>query len=322
MGKTMKASGIMFELDQFLRSNADRVTARELVFDVYDRLQELYKKWNHEALARNYGRLARRVAEESGNRKLLACHAITEAGMDLYRDPPNARKNATWSHALCTTHGAFRLKVYTRLSTYVTQALADPTPTTWRAILPKAKRVVRDAAMNNLSDSLMRAHLLVATLMYLSDPGDLRVIARAENHVRAGIDSCVKFGNGLYSWLLYNLSGVLRDARSAEKEEVWEQFGAARRDLDLQSLFFVGRKDCTYPSVFVISNIVRFRAFYDHLDALEILGCITDYDSERSQDTRENALRLVCSKTRLFFRPRRRPTCFVDPKHQYWLPIL
>jgi len=323
MGKTMRASGIMFELDQFLRTSGPGTAAPpELVFDLYDRLQELHKKWNHNALARSYGRMARKVADESGNQQLLGCHAITEAGMDLYRDPVEAQRKAKWSFDECRAHGAFRLKVYTQLSIYVADALVDPTQETWQAILPKAKRLLRDAALQNLSDSLMRAQLLVATLTYLTRPDDLRAIASAEKYAHEGIDSCANFGKGLYSWLLYNLLGVLRDARRGEKEEVWELFNSAFRELDQQGLLFVGRRDCTYPTVFVISNIVAYRANFDRVDAVSILGRVTDYESDRTKDSRDAALQLVLSKRRLFFRQPRRLTCLTDPKHGYWLPIL
>ncbi|HET7436897.1 MAG TPA: AAA family ATPase [Thermoanaerobaculia bacterium] len=322
MGKTMRSSGIMLELDQLLRSTGAGAAAPELVFDLYDRLQEVFKKWNHAALARCYGALAREVVDRSGNPHLRACHAITESGMALYRDPEEARRTARWSFCECRKHGAYRLKVYTRLSMYVAEAVADPTPRTWEKILWKAKRLWQTAALKNLSDSLMRVQLLVATLTYLTRPDDLRAIASAEEYARAGIDSCANFGKGLYSWLLYNLLAVLADARRGEKEEVWERFNSARRELDAQGLLFVGRKDCTYPTVFVISNIAFFRAYFDREDALRILGQVTDYESDRTKEARETALRLVRSKSRLFFRAPRGLTCLADPKHGYWLPLL
>jgi len=241
--------------------------------------------------------------------------------MEIYRNPRMARRNATWAHCLCKKHGAFRLKLYTRLSTYVTHALVDRNQTTWRAILPKAKQLLRDAALNNLSDSLMRAQLLVATLTYLTRPGDPVAVATAEKYVRAGIDSCAKFGNGLYIWLLYSLAGVLSDVRRADRQDVLDLFYSAFRELDQQALLFVGRKDCTYPSVFVISNILMYQADYDRVNALDILARVTDYDSERTIEGREAALLLV-SKKRLFFEPTKRPVCLSDPNNRYWLPIL
>lgn len=96
----------------------------------------------------------------------------------------------------------------------------------------------------------MRVQLFVATLTYLTRPDDLRAIETAEKYVRDGLDSCAIFGKGLFSWLLYNLAGVLADARRGDKEEVWEFFNSALRDLDQQGLLFVGRKDFTYPTMF------------------------------------------------------------------------
>jgi len=114
---------------------------------------------------------------------------------------------------------------------------------------------------------------------------------------------------------------VLSDVRRADRQDVLDLFYSAFRELDQQALLFVGRKDCTYPSVFVISNILMYQADYDRVNALDILARVTDYDSERTIEGREAALLLV-SKKRLFFEPTKRPVCLSDPNNRYWLPIL
>ncbi|HJQ40853.1 MAG TPA: AAA family ATPase [Thermoanaerobaculia bacterium] len=320
MGRTRQALGLMLELDQRIRTEPLLATRHELAFDLYDRLQEAYKKFNHLDVAASYGQLARGVADASANLQLLACHAITEVGMHLYRDPARARASAEHAHELCVQYGAYRLKIYTRLSILIATALEASSPAALAALLPEAREILRVALLENLSDSLMRSQLFVATLTYLLEPRDAAALDEAEQHVNDGISHCAKFGNGLFEWLLYNLAAVLKEARGAKPQVVARLFATAMRGLDRQALLFVGRRDFTYPSLFVISNALRFwsfneREFHARLDA------ITDYDTDRTLETRRAAMATIKSE-RLFFAPTRPFRCLEDPVGQYWLPLL
>jgi type II secretory pathway predicted ATPase ExeA len=326
MGRTTQSSGIMLELDQLVRTNAYLAARPELVFDLYDRLQELYKKLNHATVAASFGQMARRVAESCTNEtlagKLLACHSITEVGMHIYRDPRRARETAAWAYDVCVQYGAARFEPYMRLSKYVSRALADRRQATWRAILPDATALLREVAVLGFPDSLMRAQLFVATLTFLTRPDDDAAIDAAEKHVQAGINNCAKFGNGLFIWLFYNLAAVLCDTRRAKRQTVSDLFNSAIRELERQSLLFVGRRDICYPSVFVISNALMFRSSIDREDALALLERVSDYDTDGTIEHRREALRLVRGRTRLFFEPSHTFNCLFESKLRYWLPIL
>jgi len=140
--------------------------------------------------------------------------------------------------------------------------------------------------------------------------------------VRAGIDNCARYGNGLFIWLFYNLAAVLCDVRRAKRQAVSELFNSAIRELDRQSLLFVGRRDICYPSVFVISNALMFRSSIDREDALALLARVRDYDSDGTLESRRAALRLVRGPTRLFFTPSHAFSCLSERKLRYWLPVL
>ena len=323
MGATDRAFGLMVELDQKTRLESPQAQAPELLFDLYDRLQEVYKKRNHYVVAEAYATLARSVAEKSGNPKLLACHAITEVGMEVYRDPRGARERARTANQLCREYGAHRLDVYTGLSILVSRSLATRSAKTRSRIREKATSVLSDAAYHNLSDSLMRAQLLVATLTYLGDANDPNSIGRADSLAAAGIDSSLRFGNGLFLWLHYNLRGVIAQARGARSEDVAGFFNAAIRELHAQSLLFVGRLDFTYPSLFVVSNAVRYwLTIRGEREAEEVLKRVTSYDIDfASHEAIREAFRCI-RRRRLFFTPRSKFRCFTDPVNRYWLPVL
>jgi hypothetical protein len=320
MGRTRQALGVMLELDQRVRTEPLLAARHELTFDLYDRLQEAYKKFNHFDVAASYGQLAQGVADASEKLQLRACQAITEVGMHLYRDPARARASAERAHEHCVQYGAYRLKIYTRLSILITSALETPTPAAFASILPEARDILRVALVENLSDSLMRSQLFIATLTYLLAPRDTAALDEAEQHVNAGISNCAKFGNGLFEWLLYNLAAVLKEARGAKPQVVANLFATAMHGLDRQALLFVGRRDFTYPSLFVISNALRFWSFNEREFHARLDG-VTDYETERTLETRRQAMNSI-KVDRLFFAPDRTFHCLEDPIGPYWLPIL
>lgn len=320
MGHTRQALGQMLELEQRVRTEPLLAEQHELVFDLYDRMHELYKKYNHFEVAASYSRQAREVADASRNRKLLACHAITEVGTHLYRDAALALERATWAHELCCAHGAYRLRVYTRLSKLVASALTMPKKAALAKLLPDIRSILQEAMLKNLSDSLMRSQLFLATLTYLLAPSDASALDEAEQHIKAGINNCAKFGNGLFEWLFYNLSAVIKHARREKPRVVADLFMTAIDRLDHQALLFVGRHDFTYPNVFVISNALQFWSFSER-DARDLLDRVTDYDTEPTIETWRAASNLL-KKKRLFFQPPVSFACLSDPVHNYWLPIL
>jgi hypothetical protein len=329
VGRTFSSWKIMQELEAETRLRHDlESTNPELVFDLFDRLQELYKKWNHYSLSAIYGKLAQRVADKTDNNNLRACSAITFVGMDLYTNPDAAYQAAKRADALATQHGgAYRLGVYTGLSLRVLEALQQRKDSVaLAAIRSEARGIVEKAATKNLPDSLMRAQLLLATLTYCLAPEDRRSRELAKQYVDAGLNASFKYGNGLFVWLLFNLRAVISMAEGGRGGEVDSYFNSAIESLSRQSLFFLGNLDMCYPNIFVLSNIVRHKfAEFGEREACAIIRKLESYESydkvslASGTDVLEKTLRngilfKNCKKERY--------ASFIDPLSGYMLPVI
>jgi hypothetical protein len=325
VGRTHAAWRIMLELEAETRLRPDLGAQPELLFDLYDRLHELYKKWNHYALAKTYGKLAEHVATEYNNNKLRACGAITCVGMDLYTNPEKAYKSAEKAYCLSRKYGAYRLGVYTGLSLRLIQALLlrDNTSAV-SSLKQRIRKIVEKAATKNLPDSLMRSQLLLATLTYYSEPEDRRTRALAKQYVDAGLNASFKYGNGLFLWLLFNLRAIIAMAEGGRGDDVAAAFNSAMGSLRRQSLLFLGNLDVCYPNIFVISNYIRHRfSEFGETEAYSVIRYIESYSSHdlASPIKEADTLRQLL-KSGVIFKPKNKYAVFIDPLSGYLLPVL
>ncbi len=325
MGRTLQAQRIMLELELSSISDLKAKTNLDLTFDLFDRLQELYRKYNHYSLSCECGRIARSVAEQTSNGKMLTCHMITQAGTHYYRDIGRAQVEADQAALLAGQFGAHRLKVYTELTRHILAAMRDHRdPRCLERAHSEIQTIAFQAARENLSDSLMRAQLAVATLTVLLRP-DEEGLNIATDCVNAGIDNCLRFGNGLYIWLLYNLKAIIAlQRRHIVYDDVLKSFRTALEHLRRQGFLFLGAWDICYPNLFVIQNYLRF--YIEHSSeqcAAEFLMQLDYYDcveymsppgvKEQLRRIRRNHLPI----------PARIPRCIPrDPKFHYLLPLM
>jgi len=326
MGRTDHARGIMIELDAKVQSD-DRFRAEtDFLFDLYDRQHALFLKMNHIAAARSYCELAKRVVEKSGNGKLKTCHMITETATDLLRDPALSLVRAKRTHAVALKHGAHRLQVYTRLSICVADFLCKLNQKRyWPKLLDSAKVILSQAAIENLSDSLMRSQLLVGTLIYLLHGTEPRKADLALRHAESGINDSIRFGNGLFIWLFYNLGAVILASRKRHPDQISRYFDTAIEQLDRQSLLFLGNRDVVYPNTFVISNALRYLLPISEKKAFNLVARVRYYEDEYTperviEDHRSQIA--AFRKSGVLFHGLQDFAVPVDPITGYWVPVM
>lgn len=325
MGRTDQARRGMLELDSRLRTDSRLSVYHELEFDLYDRLQELYKKYNHYAVAEAFGQLSERAATKSGDPKLLTCHYITQVGMDLYRDPQRSQQLSQKAHAYANSYGARRLKVYASLSLEIVKThLHWNNGEKLEEIQGHVREILELALRDNLSDSLMRAQLAYATLEYYLDPGDGKRLRHALSIADQGIDSSLRHGNGLFIWLFYNLKGVLLMSSGSPLQQVDENLRTGVEYLDHQGLLFLGEADGSYPNLFVVTNYLRFLAERASTQqAYSLLENVDFYDSsEYNRRVGFDVLVRDVLEGSVLLRPHFSLHTLRDPKTSYFLPLL
>lgn len=325
MGRTDQARRGMLELDSRVRTDTRLSAHHELEFDLYDRLQELYKKYNHYAVAEAFGLLSERAAKKSGDPKLLTCHYITQVGMDLYRDPQRSQQLAQKAHAYASSHGASRLKVYTSLSLEILKTqLYQYNREKLEEIQGHVRRILELALRDNLSDSLMRAQLAYATLEYYLEPGDGKRVRHALSIADQGIDSSLRHGNGLFIWLFYNLKGVVLMSFGSRLQQVDENLRTGVEYLDHQGLLFLGEADGCYPNLFVVTNYIRFLAERASTQqAYSLLENVEFYDSsDYNRRVGFDVLVRDVLEGNVLLRRHSSLQALKDPNTSYFLPLL
>ena len=208
----------------------------------------------------------------------------------MFTDERRAREQAAEACRAAHKAAIQRFVVYTRVTELVIETLYSPSDKgNYKKISDEARRLLRDAALANFSDSIMRLELLLATLA-LNAYGSLQERhARALSYVTSGQANSIRFGNGLFDWAFDNLMAVidLNDERRPG-EEVRRRFLSCLYRLRNRDLTFVGAQSGIYPNTFAISNIVRYFGSHSESKGVEYLQSnITGYDFRFLNNERE-----------------------------------
>jgi hypothetical protein len=305
MGRTSQALKEMLEIEAALTEANEHWP--DVEFDLYDRMQTYYQKVNHEEMVRFYSRQASRSVEQSGDEKLRAAHLITQSVISMFSGEQEARRRAAEAHEASKLVRVERFITYTRLTELVVEALySRQDPAVLRPVYEEARGMLRDAATNNFSDSIMRVELLLGTLA-LNCYDDVRERHdRARFHINSGQANSLRFGNGLFDWAFDNLAAVI-DLQERRDEEVRRRFRSCLERLNKRGLTFLGAQSGTYPNTFAISNIVRFFGQFKDSECIELIrSAFSTYDNRFLEEEDEGiALVARAVKGRPIFCPAR-----------------
>ena len=285
MGRTGQALREMLEIEAAM-SEGGR-DWHELEYDLFDRLQEYYRKLNHVELAQFYGRRARNSAARVHDEKLIASHLITQSLVCLYSGKREAGKRAAEARRMSERVGIQRFIMYTRLTELVVETLySHQNPEVLRGIRDEARAMLRDAAVTSFSDSIMRLELLLGTLALncYEEPEERHAIARY--YIECGQANSLRFGNGLFDWAFDNLAAVvdLQDVARSD-EEVRRRFRSCLERLRRRGLTFLGAQSGIYPNSFAISNVVRFYGQFQDSVGVELMrSAFSAYDNSFLED--------------------------------------
>jgi len=274
---------------QFLEVEADLEEMEEpdlsIAFDLYDRLQEYYRKINHRRLSDKYGRLARLTLNAKPDARLEAAHLITVSVVKLYDSSVFAHQAADDAFVAAQRTDLHRFQIYTRLTQLIASAL-HPTPASELGRLyEEGVALLEKAQRDNLSDSIMRCELLLATLALSVFDDEDQAKTISTGYANRGLNDSARFGNGLFDWAFHNLLGVISSPRSESdgfRHSMTEQgrrhFESCFETLRSRGLTFIGACDGCYPNIYAISNILRAYLVFGDRIPKELLSHIGVYD--------------------------------------------
>lgn len=280
MGRTALALKEMLEIEADLMQSP--IPDRALEFDLYDRLQEYYRKVNHRKMSDFYGLLAEQAMTASGDERLRTCHLITRSVVELYSGADVARRYACAALVSAEKSGVRRLATYAKLTTLVVDTLYATGTVEWEQTQEDVEQLFEEAIENQFSDSIMRCELLLATLSILVDPDvDSRTV-KSSAWARRGLEDSSRYGNGLFDWAFHNLLGITACNGHAMNEKARVHFSSCLETLRLRGLTFMGAFDGCYPNIYAVSNIIRAYATYSgESSAISQLFTLSAYDNDR-----------------------------------------
>ena len=286
LGHVPSAQKIMLEIVAQAAMAPHVTENHRLMFDVFDRLQNIHHQLNHKAQFINFSELSRKEAESLNDDKLLSLVTSSRAKEYVFDAPEkflSLTEQATeWSRC----HASQRHLCHAELNLCIARMMAAPSDLTGiRAQIERLNHQLADAVRNAYSFSIARAELALATAYALLGLDEEENRRAAERYARLGIESCLRFGNGFFFWQLHNLLAITElhesDASLQRASGHWQ---TALHYLDQQGLLFLGNLDSCSPNLAVISNLIRF--VYENQGEAEVRALaqrLRSYDSGQSK---------------------------------------
>jgi hypothetical protein len=323
MGRTLESFRQMSELQADILHNGRGEAIVE--YDLFDRMQIHYCRANHGELMRAYAALARAAVDKAGDGRLLASHLISQSQAEFYSGSKIAIESAKQSLQAAHDVGVRRFVTYNELTLLIAKAhYSKGNYGVLNKVHSQARKLLQHATLESFSDSIIRLHLLLATVsLHVYDRPD-EAQAEALGYIRAGREAAVRFGVGLFDWGLANLAAVIQVAARAPDHLIRNEFDACLERLRRRGLLFIGSQAGIYPNVHAITNIIRYRAgFAESEAAATLMRHVTGYDADwmSSRDAALRNVALAASGEALFWPNKHSVGLRYPGKDGYFTPV-
>lgn len=320
MGRTLESLKLMLEIESEIKNK--KISNPQLEFDLNDRLQEYYRKTNHNKLVTDYGQRASIAVNYSKDPKLKACHLITKAGTMLYSGQKAANTAASEALEVSKKIGVFRFEVYNKLTLLIIKALYGDQKDLIQ-VHKEGRELLITAAKNNLSDSIMRVQLLLATcvLQVNSDSEEALVLSRS--YIKSGQENSIRYGNGLFDWAFDNLAGIIELKAKVKPDIPRAYFQTCHERLKRRGLLFLGAWDGLYPNNLALSNIIRYFGSISEQRGLELIRSTNSYENSYlfSESKQREILKSALDRRAIFSTKRKTVSLTYPLENGYFTPL-
>jgi hypothetical protein len=229
-----------------------------LLFDLYNRLQDVYRMHNHLAVCERYGELADIAARASGG-ELQTVSMFDSALVYHYIDTPRCIKLHEDALVFAESFGARRHVAHGEVGLIVASlSEARKDIDRLRDLMGRATNVLRNALGESYGALLARIYLTLAVLSYLLAEQGATPWANVQKYIELSLNAAVMYRAGADPWMIYNLKAVTSLRTGGSVREASAYFATALQLLRRSSLLFLGNLDLTYENIIVLSNIMRF----------------------------------------------------------------
>ena len=258
IGDIGPATKLFLELEGAVKQPASALRQPDLLFDLYNRLQDIYRMHNHLAVCERYGELADYAARESCG-ELQAVSMFDSAIVYHYIDTPRCIRLHEEALVFARSFGAKRHIAHGEVGLIVA-GLSEARGNIERLkeLMARTTEILRHALDHSYGPLLARIYLILATLAYLLASHGVTSWSAVDKYIELSLNAAVMYKAGFDVWMIYNLKAVatLRAGRSFKEANAY--FATALQLLRRGGLLFLGNLDLTYENIIVLSNIVRF----------------------------------------------------------------
>ncbi len=262
IGDIGPATRLFLELEGAVKQPSSTLRQPDLLFDLYNRLQDVYRLHNHLAVSTRYGELADWAARRSSG-ELQAVSMLDTAIVYHYIDTPRCIRLHEEALLFARTFGARRHVAHAEVGLIVA-SLSEACGEVARLkdLMARATETLRHALDHSYGSLLVRIYLTLATIAYLLAVRDETPWSVIDKYIDLSLNATVTYKAGFDVWMIYNLKAITALRTGRPLKEVNAYFATALQLLRRSSLLFLGNLDLTFENIIVLSNILRFLA--DH----------------------------------------------------------
>jgi hypothetical protein len=259
-GEIGPATKLFLELEGAVKQPDSPLRQPDLLFDLYNRLQDVYRMHNHLAVSERYGELADRVAREAGG-ELQAVSMLDSAIIYHYIDPARCVRLHEEALAFARAHGARRHVAHIEVGLIVA-SLSEARGDVGRLkdLMAWATEVLRHALDESYGALLARVYLTLAAVAHLLAAQGVMPWSVVDKYIELSLNAAVTYRAGYDVWMIYNLKAIATLRARQPVKAVSAYFATALQLLRRSSLLFLGNLDLTFENIIVLSNILRFLA--------------------------------------------------------------
>jgi hypothetical protein len=258
IGEIGSATKLFLELEGMVKQQDSVLRQPDLLFDLYNRLQDIYRMHNHLAVSERYGELADREARRSGA-ELQAVSMLDSAIVYHYIDTARCIRLHEDALNFCRAFGTDRHFAHIEVGLIVASlSEAHRDSERLKDLMMRTAEVLRNSLDHSYGALLARIYLTMATLEHLLASQGIKPWSGVDKYIELGLNAAVAYKSGYDVWMIYNLKAIAALRAGRPISEASAYFATALRLLRRSSLLFLGNLDLTFENIIVLSNILRF----------------------------------------------------------------
>lgn len=258
IGEIGPATKLFLELEGAIKQPDSTLRQPDLLFDIYNRLQDVYRMHNHLVVSERYGELAGGIARARGG-ELQAVSMLDSAIVYHYTDPKRCIRlhEEALTYAQCS--GTRRHVAHIEVGLIVASlSEARRNVERLKELMAWTTEVLRRSLEESYGALLARVYLTMATIAHLLAEQGVMPWSTVDKYVELSLNAAVMYRSGYEVWMIYNLKAIAALRAKRPIKEVSAYFATSLQLLRRSSLLFLGNLDLTFENIIVLSNVLRF----------------------------------------------------------------